>query len=73
VSPISRERAELIARAQACVVCGEYSFKKLTVKAVAESSRSPLGEVWNAARVCGVCGAIQELGIDADGDVVYEH
>jgi hypothetical protein len=32
VAPITRERAERIARAHACVNCGEYSFKKLAVK-----------------------------------------
>lgn len=63
----------MIARAHACLICGEYSFKKLTVKPVDEGSRSPLGEHWTAMKVCGVCGAQQEIGIDADGDVVYEN
>ena len=26
---------------------------------------------WQALKVCGVCGTQQELGIAADGDIVY--
>lgn len=73
MTEISQERAERVARAHACPVCGEYSFKKLTVKAVPEPQRSPLGEHWLATRTCGICGAIGELGIDPDGDIVYEN
>lgn len=69
---ISLSQAEKVARAHACVICGEYSFKKLQVKPVEASERTPLGECWRAVKVCGVCGAQQELGIDADGDIVYE-
>ena len=68
---IPRERAERIARAHACVRCLEYSYKKLVVKPSTASLREALGEVWHATLVCGVCGTTQELGIDADGDVVY--
>ena len=68
---ITRERAEKIARAQACVRCREYSYKKLSVKPSTPSLREALGEVWHAMLVCGVCGTSQELGIDPDGDVVY--
>ena len=68
---IARERAERIARAHACVRCREYSYKKLVVKPSTPSLREALGEVWHATLVCGVCGTTQELGIDADGDVVY--
>ena len=70
---ITQERAEKIARAHACIICGEYSFKKLSVKPVDASTRSPLGEFWHAEKVCGICGATQELGLDADGDIVYEN
>lgn len=70
---ITLERAEKIARAHACLLCGEYSFKKVSVKPVAEERRSPLGEFWLAVRKCGICGAEQELGIDADGDIVFEN
>ena len=34
---ITQERAERIARAHACEVCGEYSYKKLVVKPANES------------------------------------
>jgi hypothetical protein len=71
VPTITRERAERIARAHACVRCREYSYKKLAVKAAPVSHQDELGVVWQATLVCGVCGTLQELGIDADGDIVY--
>ena len=61
----------LIARAHACTNCGEYSFKRLVVKPVAADDRGVLNEAWRADRVCGVCGHIEEVGIDEDGDIVY--
>jgi hypothetical protein len=30
-----------------------------------------LGVAWSAEKVCGVCNAHLELGIDAEGDIVY--
>lgn len=69
---ISHERAEKIARAHPCIICGEYSFKKLSVKPVEAARRSANEERWHVVRVCGICGAQQELGLDADGDIVYE-
>ena len=68
---ISRERAELIARAHACVRCGEYNYRKLAVKAASEAHRKALAVEWRAVLICGVCGIEQELGIDGEGDVVY--
>lgn len=68
---VSHARAEKIARAQACVRCREYSYKKVAVKPSTASLQEALGEVWHATLVCGVCGTTQELGIDPDGDVVY--
>ena len=70
-TPITRERAERIARAHACENCGEYSFKKLVVKPAAASLRDDLNAVWVATKICGVCGLQQELGLDEDGDVVF--
>jgi transcription elongation factor Elf1 len=70
-APITRERAERIARAHACVRCREYTYKKLTVKPATESLHRELDEVWHAWLLCGVCGTHQELGIDGDGDVIY--
>jgi len=70
-APISRERAERIARAHACTRCGEYSYKRIVVKPATDSVRDALHVAWQASLVCGVCGTHQELGIDADGDVVY--
>jgi hypothetical protein len=70
VEPITRERAERIARAHACENCGEYSYKRLVVKA-ATPDQQELGAAWHAVKVCGVCGMQQELGIDAEGDIVY--
>ena len=71
MAQITRERAERIARAHACVRCGEYNFKKLVVKPASEALRDELGAVWVATKVCGVCGLHHEIGIDADGDIVY--
>ena len=70
-TPITRERAERIARAHACERCGEYSFKKLVVKPASASLREELNAVWVATKICGVCGLPQELGLDEDGDVVF--
>lgn len=68
---ISRDRAERIARAHACIRCGEYSYRKFSVKEPLQGNRDELGEAWHATLLCGVCGAEQELGIDNDGDVIY--
>lgn len=64
-------RAERVARAHACVRCREYSYKRVSVAPSPAALRDALGEVWHATLVCGVCGTWQELGIAADGDVVY--
>ena len=68
---ITRERAERIARAHACEHCQEYSFKKLVVKPASEAHKAEFNDVWHAVRIGGVCGLQQEMGIDAEGDVVY--
>ena len=68
---ISQSRAEMIARAHACEQCGEYSYKKLTVKAASPEHEESLQVVWRAMKVCGVCGLTAEMGIAADGDIVY--
>lgn len=69
--PISLARAERIARSHPCENCGEYSFKKLKVKPAAASHRKALGEVWHVTKTCGVCDMHHEVGIDADGEIVY--
>jgi hypothetical protein len=68
---ITRERAERIARAHACEHCQEYSFKKLVVKPAPAANKAEFNETWHAARICGVCGNHEEIGIDAEGDIVY--
>ncbi|HZK78340.1 MAG TPA: hypothetical protein VFC35_05480 [Gemmatimonadaceae bacterium] len=68
---ITQERAERIARSHACENCGEYSFKKLKVKVASASHKKALGEIWHVSKTCGVCGMEHELGIDAEGDIVY--
>lgn len=70
MEPISRERAERIARAQACEKCGEYSYKKLVVRAATPDQRE-MDVVWHVVKSCGVCGLQQEVGLDAEGDIVY--
>lgn len=71
MTKITRERAERIAKAHACENCGEYSYKKLTVKPASKEHQMELNEVWHAVKVCGVCGMLQEMGIDAEGEIVY--
>ncbi len=68
---ITRDRAERIARAHACENCGEYSYKRLTIKPASADQRTELGERWHVTKVCGVCGQEHEMGIDASGEVVY--
>jgi transcription elongation factor Elf1 len=71
LASITRERAERIARAHPCENCGEYTYKKLVVKPAPESIRDELKAIWIATKTCGVCGLVQELGIDEDGDIVF--
>ena len=68
---ITRERAEKIARAHECEHCGEYSYKKLTVKAATKANRSELNEAWIAKKTCGVCGLEALMGIDEEGEIVW--
>lgn len=68
---IRKERAERIAKAHACEHCGEYSYKRLRVKAPTPTQRAELNEAWHAIKVCGVCGLEQEMGIAADGEIIY--
>lgn len=68
---ITRERAERIAKAQACVRCGEYSYKRVKVKPATKRLEESLGVVWSTEQVCGVCDTHLELGIDEDGTIVY--
>jgi hypothetical protein len=68
---ITQERAERIAKSHACDNCGEYSYKRVTVKPATQDRQEALGIAWSAEKVCGVCNAHLELGIDAEGDIVY--
>jgi hypothetical protein len=43
----------------------------LKVTEASESHKETLGEVWHATKTCGVCGAVLEIGIDGEGDIVY--
>jgi transcription elongation factor Elf1 len=68
---ITRDRAERIAKAHACEQCGEYSYKRVAITPASKAQQESLKVMWQAVKVCGVCGAQQELGIAADGDIVY--
>lgn len=68
---ISQERAERIAKAHACENCGEYSYKRVSVKPATKEKKEALGVAWSAEKVCGVCNAHLEIGIDAEGDIIY--
>ena len=71
MASITQARAERIARGHPCPKCGEYSFKKLKVKRASKSHQQAIGEVWHASKVCGVCGTLDEIGLDAEGEIVY--
>jgi hypothetical protein len=71
LAAIDRDRAVRIAKSQACGRCGEYSYKRVSVKPATERLRDSLGISWSAELVCGVCDAHLELGIDEEGEVVY--
>ncbi len=49
----------------------EYNFKKLKVRRASEATNAAIGEVWHATKTCGVCGMQNEIGIDAEGDIIY--
>jgi hypothetical protein len=72
VTKISKERAERIAKSHACGKCGEYSYKRVSVKPASKRLEESLGVVWSSEQVCGVCDSHLELGIDDDGTIVYE-
>jgi len=72
VASITRERAERIARGHACSHCHEYTFRKLTAKPAPDSIKDELGAVWVVQRTCGICKYESELGIQDDGDIVFE-
>lgn len=69
--PVSRDRALRIAKAHACESCGEYSYKRLIIRPATAAQRAELGEHWHVTKVCGVCGQEYEMGIDAEGEIVY--
>jgi transcription elongation factor Elf1 len=71
LAKITRERAERIAKAHACENCGEYSYKRVTVRPASASQKEALAVAWHATKVCGVCGVEQELGIDDQGEIVF--
>jgi hypothetical protein len=69
---ITRERAERIAKAHACDNCGEYSYKRVSVKPASKRLQESLGIAWSVEKVCGVCDAHLELGLDEEGTIVAE-
>ena len=71
MKPISHERAERIAKSHACENCGEYSYRRVSVKPATKDKQEALGIAWMAVKECGVCGAILELGLDDEGEIVY--
>ena len=67
--PVTEERVERIAKAHACEKCGEYSYKRVSVKKAPKDRQEDV--VWIAEKVCGVCETEHELGIAEDGRIVY--
>jgi hypothetical protein len=67
---VTKERAELIARAQACPRCHEYTYKRIKLRA-ADPSDHLTGAAWLADMVCGVCAAHLQLALESDGDVLF--
>jgi transcription elongation factor Elf1 len=68
---ISKERAERIAKGHACENCGEYTYKRVSVKPATKRLEESLGIVWSAHKTCGVCNAEMEMGINPEGDIVF--
>jgi transcription elongation factor Elf1 len=68
---ITRERAERIAKAHACENCGEYTYKRVSVKPATKRQQETLDIAWTAEKICGVCDAHLEMGINDEGDIVY--
>lgn len=68
---IGKDRVERIAKAHACERCGEYSYKRVKVKPATRAQEDEQGIAWLAEKVCGVCDAHLELGINDEGDIVY--
>jgi hypothetical protein len=68
---VTRDRAERIAKAHACENCGEYSYKKLSVKPATPDLVKEFGEAWHVVKTCGICSAEHEMGIGRDGEVLY--
>ena len=66
---ITEARAERIAKAHACEKCGEYSYKRVSVKPPPANADEEVA--WVAEKTCGVCGTEHELGITADGRIHY--
>ncbi|MGH7582299.1 MAG: hypothetical protein ACREL5_03625 [Gemmatimonadales bacterium] len=71
MAKLSQRRAERIARAHACENCGEFNFRKVKAQAASAEQRAELAVAWIVTRTCGVCGAISEMGIDDEGEVVF--
>jgi transcription elongation factor Elf1 len=71
LAEVTRERAERIARSHACERCGEYSYKKVRVTPASASHRTELNEEWHVEAICGVCELMMEMGISADGEIIY--
>ena len=70
---ITEAQAEKIARAHGCVRCGEYSYKRVKVTPANLAAAEEFSESWHVTLRCGVCKAESELGLDAEGDVLYAH
>jgi transcription elongation factor Elf1 len=68
---ITQDRAERIAKGHACENCGEYSYKKLKVKPAPPTTGELASVRWIANKICGVCGMEMEMGIDAEGEIIY--
>ena len=68
---ITQERAERIARAHACEHCGEYTYKRLKAAPATSRLRDEMGVAWQIRKTCGVCGLEQEIGLDAEGEIVF--
>jgi transcription elongation factor Elf1 len=71
LAKITRERAERIAKAHACEQCGEYSYKRVSIKPAPKAQADELHVAWLASKTCGVCGTVHEMGIDAEGEIIY--
>ena len=71
MAKITRERAEKIARAHACEHCGEYNYRKLTVKPATKAQSYGAERGVDREEDVRRLRPEAEMGIDEEGEIVW--